>query len=108
MCKENHLQHPSVADLRRGSDLVAAGSFHDTDTANYSAEDFRSTTKGYRPIGVAWPARERVRAVVLLGKPTKLRLEQRPRFATVSGLPALEAHAPRSHPRPARLESFPW
>jgi hypothetical protein len=48
MCKENHLQHPSVADLRRGSDL-----------------------------GVAWPARERVRAVVLLGNDTKLRLEQR-------------------------------
>jgi hypothetical protein len=56
---------------------VAAGSFHDTDTANYSAEDFRFTTKGYRPIGVAWPARERVQAVVLLGNDTKLRLEQR-------------------------------
>jgi len=83
---------------------VAAGSFHDTDTANYSAEDFRSTTKGYRPISLAWPARERVRSVVLLGNDTKLRLERRPdglrqyrvcrlwrrtRHARIHGLPGL-------------------
>ena len=77
-----------------GPTKVAAGSFHDTDTANYTAEDFRFTTKGdvLYAIGLAWPASgeavisslaqtagsERVRAVVLLGNDAKLRFEQRP------------------------------
>jgi alpha-L-fucosidase len=77
-----------------GPTKVAAGSFHDTDTANYTAQDFRFTTKGnvLYAIGLAWPANgeavisslaqtagsERVRAVVLLGNDTKLRFEQQP------------------------------
>jgi len=41
-----------------GPTKVAGGSFHDTDTANYTAEDFRFTTKGdtLYVIGLAWPA----------------------------------------------------
>ena len=37
---------------------VAAGSFHDTDTANYTAEDFRFTTKGNTlyAVELGWPA----------------------------------------------------
>ena len=37
---------------------VAAGSFHDTDTATYTAEDFRFTTKGNAlyAIELGWPA----------------------------------------------------
>jgi alpha-L-fucosidase len=77
-----------------GPTKVAAGSFHDTHTANYTAEDFRFTTKGdvLYAIGLAWPANgkavisslaqtagsERVRAVVLLGNEAKLRFEERP------------------------------
>jgi alpha-L-fucosidase len=77
-----------------GPTKVAAGSFHDTDTANYTAEDFRFTTKGdvLYTIGLAWPANgeavirslaqtagsERVRAVALLGNDAKLSFEQRP------------------------------
>src|SRR5438067_147138 len=40
-----------------GPTKVAAGSFHDTDTANYTPEDFRFTTKGdvLYAIGLAWP-----------------------------------------------------
>ncbi len=40
-----------------GPTKVAAGSFHDTDTAKYTAEDFRFTTKGdgIYAIGLAWP-----------------------------------------------------
>jgi alpha-L-fucosidase len=76
-----------------GPTKVAAGSFHDTDTANYTAEDFRFTMKGdvLYAIGLAWPANgeavisslaqaagsERVRSVVLLGDDAKLRFEQR-------------------------------
>ena len=33
-----------------GPTKVAAGSFHDTDTAHYTAEDFRFTTKGRRAL----------------------------------------------------------
>ena len=41
-----------------GPTQVAAGSFHDTDTANYTAEDFRFTTKGNNlyAIELGWPA----------------------------------------------------
>ena len=44
-----------------GPTKVAGGSFHDTDTANYTAEDFRFTTKGdtLYVIGLAWPANGR-------------------------------------------------
>jgi alpha-L-fucosidase len=40
-----------------GPTKVAAGSFHDTDTTTYTAEDFRFTTKGdvLYVIGLAWP-----------------------------------------------------
>src|SRR5580692_8000946 len=41
-----------------GPTKVAAGSFHDTDTAGYSAEDFRFTTKGNTlyAMELGWPA----------------------------------------------------
>ena len=41
-----------------GPTQVAAGSFHDTDTATYTAEDFRFTTKGNAlyAIEMGWPA----------------------------------------------------
>ena len=40
-----------------GPTKVAAGSFHDTDTTRYTAEDFRFTTKGdvLYAIGLGWP-----------------------------------------------------
>jgi alpha-L-fucosidase len=76
-----------------GPTKVAAGSFHDTDTANYTAEDFRFTTKGdaLYAIGLAWPANgeaaihtlaptagdARVESVTLLGGDAKLEFQQR-------------------------------
>src|SRR4051812_2403747 len=76
-----------------GPTKVAAGSFHDTDTANYTAEDFRFTTKGdaLYAIGVKWPAKDEivvhslgqalgsrpVQAVALLGSDGRVRFEQR-------------------------------
>jgi alpha-L-fucosidase len=76
-----------------GPTKVAAGSFHDTDTANYTAEDFRFTAKGdvLFAIGLAWPASgeavirslattagsEAVQDVSLLGSDRKLQFEQR-------------------------------
>lgn len=76
-----------------GPTKVAAGSFHDTDTANYKPEDFRFTTKGdvLYAIGLAWPTNgevvihslaqtlgsERMRSVALLGSDTKLQFNQR-------------------------------
>ena len=76
-----------------GPTKVAAGSFHDTDTANYKPEDFRFTTKGdvLYAIGLAWPANgeavihslaqivgsERVKSVMLMGSDTKLQFNQR-------------------------------
>jgi alpha-L-fucosidase len=75
-----------------GPTKVAAGSFHDTDTAKYTAEDFRFTTKsnGIYAIGLAWPTSgeavirslaktvgsELVQSVVLVGSNAKLRFEQ--------------------------------
>ena len=43
-----------------GPTKAAAGSFHDTDTTNYTAEDFRFTTKGnvLYAIGLAWPGKQ--------------------------------------------------
>lgn len=77
-----------------GPTKVAAGSFHDTDTANYTAEDFRFTTEGgvLYAIGLAWPSNgevvihslrpitggEPVRSVDLLGSKLTIEFEQRP------------------------------
>ena len=76
-----------------GPTKVAAGSFHDTDTANYTAEDFRFTTKGdvLYAIGLKWPTNEEivihslgqtlgsrpVQTITLLGSDAKLQVEQR-------------------------------
>jgi alpha-L-fucosidase len=75
-----------------GPTKVAAGSFHDTDTAHYTAEDFRFTTKGddLYAIGLKWPVNgqgvihalaltagsEKVRTVSLLGGNSNLQFEQ--------------------------------
>jgi alpha-L-fucosidase len=77
-----------------GPTKVAAGSFHDTDTANYTAEDFRFTTKGdaLYAIGLGSPANGEavihslastlgnrpVQSVVLLGSDAKPTFDQRP------------------------------
>ena len=77
-----------------GPTKVAVGSFHDTDTTNYTPEDFRFTTKGdvLYAIGLAWPANgeavirslattagsKPVQSVALLGSDAKLQFEQRP------------------------------
>jgi alpha-L-fucosidase len=75
-----------------GPTKVAGGSFHDTDTAGYTAEDFRFTTKGSAlyAIELAWPAGgeavirslgtdvgEKVDSVSLLGSSEKISFEQR-------------------------------
>ena len=76
-----------------GPTKVAAGSFHDTDTANYTSEDIRFTTKGkvLYAIGLAWPAsgevvihslakalgNEPIQSVDLLGGDAKLSFDQR-------------------------------
>jgi len=77
-----------------GPTKVASGSFHDTDTANYAAEDFRFTTKNdvLYVIGLAWPTNgealihslastagnSQIRSVALLGSDAKLQFDQRP------------------------------
>jgi alpha-L-fucosidase len=77
-----------------GPTKVAAGSFHDTDTTHYTAEDFRFTTKGavLYAIGLAWPdngeavirslvptaGSNGVKAVALLGTEGTLQFEQHP------------------------------
>lgn len=78
-----------------GPTKVAAGSFHDTETANYTAEDFRFTTKGKTlyAIELGWPAGgeavihalgstalngRKVVSVELLGSQRPLTFEQRP------------------------------
>src|SRR5271165_730350 len=75
-----------------GPTKVAAGSFHDTDIAEYTADDFRFTTKGkvLYAIELAWPvggvavihslgstlgSRE-ITSVALLGSESKLEFEQ--------------------------------
>jgi alpha-L-fucosidase len=76
-----------------GPTKVASGAFHDVETGNYTAEDFRFTTKDdvLYAIGFAWPANgeavihslagtvgsERVQNVALLGSDSKLRFQQR-------------------------------
>jgi alpha-L-fucosidase len=75
-----------------GPTKVASGSFHDTDTAHYTPEDFRFTTKSETlyVIGLGWPANaqavihalaqatgsEHVQSVALLGSDAKLQFEQ--------------------------------
>ena len=77
-----------------GPTKVAAGSFHDTDTAHYTAEDFRFTTKDHAlyAIGLAWPTTgeavirslaatvgsQSVQSVSLLGTDAKPTFQQRP------------------------------
>jgi len=76
-----------------GPTKVATGSFHDTQTTNYTTEDFRFTAKGTElyAIGLAWPTigeavihslastvgSEAVQSVVLLGSDAKPQFEQR-------------------------------
>jgi len=76
-----------------GPTKVAAGSFHDTDTGNYTSEDFRFTTKGdvLYAIGLKWPINDEivihslgptlgtrpVQSVTLLGNDARLQFEQR-------------------------------
>ncbi|HEY1801260.1 MAG TPA: alpha-L-fucosidase [Terriglobales bacterium] len=76
-----------------GPTKVAAGSFHDTDTTKYTAEDFRFTTKGsvLYAIGLAWPTNgeavihslaptaggEPVQNVAMVGGDATLRFDQR-------------------------------
>ena len=77
-----------------GPTKAAAGSFHDTDTAKYTPEDFRFTTKGdiLYAIELAWPTNgeavirslattagsKPVQSVTLLGSDAKVQFEQRP------------------------------
>ncbi len=76
-----------------GPTKVAAGSFHDTGTTRYTADDFRFTTKGdaLYAIGLGWPGNgeavihslastvgtEHVQSVILLGSDMRLQFEQR-------------------------------
>ena len=76
-----------------GPTKVAAGSFHDTDTTHYTAEDFRFTTKGsvLYAIGLQWPTSgeavihslapsagaEPVQSVGLVGSDAKISFDQR-------------------------------
>jgi alpha-L-fucosidase len=77
-----------------GPTKVAAGSFHDTDTPNYTAEDFRFTTKGndLYAIELGWPASgeaviqtlgsvvggRKIKSITLLGADAKLQFRQEP------------------------------
>ena len=75
-----------------GPTKVAAGSFHDTDTASYTAEDFRFTTKGndLYIIELGWPVKNeaviqslgatvgaaKIASVTLLGSDAKLNFDK--------------------------------
>ncbi|MGB9465803.1 MAG: alpha-L-fucosidase [Candidatus Acidiferrum sp.] len=78
-----------------GPTKVAAGSFHDTDTASYTAEDFRFTTKGNTlyAIELGWPsngeavihslgstalAGQKIESVALLRSDAKVAFQQQP------------------------------
>ena len=78
-----------------GPTRVAAGSFHDTDTSTYTAEDFRFTTKGstlyatelgwpstgeavIHSLGSATAGGANVESVALLGSDAKLQFQQQP------------------------------
>jgi alpha-L-fucosidase len=76
-----------------GPTKVTAGTFHDTDTAKYTTEDFRFTTKGdvLYVIGLVWPRNgeavihsvapavgsEPVYSITLLGGEAKVEFDQR-------------------------------
>lgn len=99
-----------------GPTKVAAGSFHDTDTTNYTAEDFRFTTKGdvLYAIGLAWPRNREamihslasaagsasVQSVYLLGGDAKIQFEQRPEGLHV----LLPAQSPAKYAYALRIE----
>ncbi len=97
-----------------GPTKVAAGSFHDTETTRYTAEDFRFTTKGHvlYAIGLGWPTNgeavihslassvgtEHVQSVTLLGSDAKLQFDQCPdglHVRTPAQAPAKHAYALR-------------
>jgi alpha-L-fucosidase len=75
-----------------GPTQVATGAFHDTDTANYTAEDFRFTTKANTlyAIELGWPATgevvihslgtapgiQKIESVVLLGSDARIQSRQ--------------------------------
>jgi alpha-L-fucosidase len=75
-----------------GPTKVAAGSFHDTETTEYTPQDFRFTTKGdvLYAIGLGWPANgegvihalaptagtEKVQSIALLGSDATLQFTQ--------------------------------
>jgi alpha-L-fucosidase len=78
-----------------GPTKVASGSFHDTDTAEYTAQDFRFTTKAgaVYAIELGWPStreavihslgstalgHQKVSSVALLGSSAKLEFQQQP------------------------------
>ena len=77
-----------------GPTKVTSGAFHDTDTADYKAEDFRFTTKGNQlyAIELAWPSTgetvihslsstigsQKISSVTLLGSDAKLEFHQHP------------------------------
>src|ERR1039458_4874752 len=98
-----------------GPTKVAAGSFHDTDTAHYTAEDFRFTTKDHAlfAIGLAWPLNgeavirslagttgsQSVKSVSLLGSDAKPEFKQRPDGLHVQ----LPAQAPAKYAYVLRL-----
>jgi len=101
-----------------GPTKVAAGSFHDTDTTRYTAEDFRFTTKGdvLYAIGLGWPTNGEavihslaptvgsvhVQSVNLLGNDAKLQFDQR-----ADGLHVhLPTQAPAKHAYALRI-TFP-
>ncbi len=90
-----------------GPTKVAAGSFHDTDTAGYTPEDFRFTTKGKTlyAIELGWPSSgeavlhslgsgaingQKIASVVLLGSDAKLAFQQQ--------TDALRIHLPSQAP----------
>jgi alpha-L-fucosidase len=88
-----------------GPTKVAGGSFHDTDTVEYTAEDFRFTTKGSTlyAIELGWPTSGeavirtlgtsvggKVEAVSLLGSSEKISFEQ--------GSDGLHIHVPAHAP----------
>ena len=96
-----------------GPTKVAAGAFHDTDTAGYTAEDFRFTVKGKTlyAIELGWPSRgetvihslgssalsgQKIVSVVLLGSDAKLAFQQQPdglRIQLPSQSPGKHAYA---------------
>ena len=78
-----------------GPTNVAAGSFHDTDTGKYTADDFRFTSKGdvLYAIELGWPSsgeatiqslgsvalpNQTIESVILLGSNSKLQFQQQP------------------------------